>query len=104
MKNGKRPFDPQDYVLIFREAGKELGRLGVSSEDNVYYSWNLPMESCMIGSLERAGSPEAKIPLDPLGLQSILGVCALPRNAGIDSLRCPARTQPKNLTPRCYAT
>lgn len=78
LKNNN-PLGPQDCVLIFRESGKELARFGVSTKDNAYYTWVIPAESCLMGNLQLAGSPDAKIQLDPLGLQSMLGVCALPK-------------------------
>lgn len=77
-KNLKDPFGPQDFVLIYREAGNELARLGISTQDGVYYSWNKPMDTCWYGRLALSGAQNVKVPLDPVQLPGVLGVTPLP--------------------------
>ncbi|HNX26957.1 MAG TPA: hypothetical protein PKK48_06070, partial [Phycisphaerae bacterium] len=78
-KNDKDPFGPQDFVLIYREAGNELARLGISRADGVYYSWNKPIDSCWYGRLALAGAQGVNVPLDPVQLPGIVGIVPLPQ-------------------------
>jgi hypothetical protein len=75
------PDRPADFFLLFKEAGQEIGRLGVSNADNAYYFWMQAGDhrQCLWGNLDLAGAPGIKdLPLDPTQLLSVLAICELP--------------------------
>jgi hypothetical protein len=79
-KNAQNPAEP-DFVLVGRESGRELFRLGASSGEGLYYVWyQLGQDGgAWAGHVDRAGAPGAeKFFVDPLGLLSVLGVLELP--------------------------
>ena len=80
MKKGPAPLGTHDMVLIGREVSKQVLRVGTSSKENVYYMWTLmPEARAMWGRTELAGAPGIKLlPIDPTGLQAVLGICQLP--------------------------
>ncbi len=72
---------PADFALIIRETIKEIGRVGISTAEGVYYMWTDfgDRSACRYGRLDRAGAPGIKeIPVDPLQLLGVLSVCRLP--------------------------
>ncbi|HDY65281.1 MAG TPA: hypothetical protein ENH84_03485 [Phycisphaerae bacterium] len=75
------PAGPQDFFLKFKEAGQEIGRIGISMQDDVYYTWFIAggKQQCLWGWLGLAGAPGIEaIPIDPTQLLSVLSVCELP--------------------------
>jgi hypothetical protein len=82
-KNAHGPLAPPDFVLIGRETGQEVYRLGVSTADEMYYLWtNLGQDSSgMYGRTKFAGAPgTGAIPINPLDLASVLAITELPEN------------------------
>lgn len=74
------PLAPPDFILQIREAGQEVGRLGISTHDNVYYLWMNFGENRQVlyGQLDLAGGPTAsEIPIDPTQLPAVLGIMPL---------------------------
>jgi len=72
---------PQDFVLVGREAGVELFRIGCSTTDEVYYCWyGFGDEPALYwGRNHLAGAPGmAALPIDPLQILAVLGICELP--------------------------
>lgn len=72
---------PADFALIIRETITEIGRVGISTDEGVYYMWTDfgDRSTCLYGRLDRAGAPGIKeIPVDPLQLLGVLSVCRLP--------------------------
>ncbi len=71
------PLAPPDFILQIKEAGQEVGRLGISTHDKVYYLWmNIgDNRQVLFGQLELAGSPAAgEMPIDPTQLPAVLGI------------------------------
>ena len=101
MKKGPAPLGTHDMVLIGREVSKQVLRVGTSRKDNVYYMWTLmPEAKALWGRTELAGAPGIKLlPIDPTGLQAVLGICQLPA----DQSHAPAVTLQMDTTPGRYA-
>jgi len=101
MKKGPKPHDTHDMVLIGREISQQVMRVGTSRKDNVYYMWTLmPEAQAMWGKMKYAGAPGIRLlPIDPTGLQSVLGICRLPS----DQSKTPAVTLRMDTTPGKFA-
>jgi len=101
MKKGPAALGTHDMVLIGREVSKQVLRVGTSRKDNVYYMWTLmPEAKAMWGRMELAGAPGIKLlPIDPTGLQAVLGICQLPADQSVT----PAVTLQMDTTPGRYA-
>ena len=101
MKKGPAALGTHDMVLIGREVSKQVLRVGTSRKDKVYYMWILmPEAKAMWGRMELAGAPGIKdLPIDPTGLQAVLGICQLPA----DQSRTPAVALKMDATPGQYA-
>ncbi|MDP6544876.1 MAG: hypothetical protein QGH60_12850 [Phycisphaerae bacterium] len=101
MKKGPDPLGTHDMVLIGREVSKQVLRVGTSRKDNVYYMWTLmPKAKAMWGRMHLAGAPGIKhLPIDPTGLQAVLGICQLPADQSVT----PAVTLKMDTTPERYA-
>ena len=72
---------PHDFVLIGREAGVELFRMGSSTADAAYYFWYAfgDHSGGFWGRLALAGAPGIEgLPIDPTQLLAVLGICGLP--------------------------
>ena len=81
---GKNP-GVADFVLVGRESGQEVMRLGTSSADNVYYVWYHfgDKGGAWIGRADgsgAAGASEAFV--DPASLVGLLGIVELPAGPG----------------------
>lgn len=75
---------PQDFVLIFKKTGEELGRIGISTRESAYYMWMKAGgdSRCLWGRLRLAGAEGIEnMPIDPIQLLSVLTVCELPSAA-----------------------
>ena len=73
--------DVHDFVLVFKKSGEQLGRIGISTRESVYYMWmNVGDNSnCLWGLLGLAGAEGIEnIPINPVQLLSVLTVCQLP--------------------------
>lgn len=70
----------QDFVLVFKKSGEEMGRIGISTLESKYYMWMNVGDnpSCLWGHLALAGADGIEIPIDPVQLLSVLTVCELP--------------------------
>ena len=101
MKKGPDPLGTHDMVLIGREISHQVLRVGTSRKDKVYYMWTLmPETKALWGRMELAGAPGIKnLPIDPTGLQAVLGICQLPS----DQSKTPAVTLKMDTTPGRYA-
>jgi hypothetical protein len=78
---GKANAANPDFVLVGRESGQEVMRLGTSSADNRYYAWYHfgDKGGAWTGRADRAGATGAtEIFADPLTLVSLLGIVELP--------------------------
>ncbi|MBL7134278.1 MAG: hypothetical protein ISS78_09285 [Phycisphaerae bacterium] len=72
---------PHDFVLIGREMGQELFRVGASLTEGVYYCWYRfgGKAVALWGRQELAGAPGIKaLPMEPYQLLAVLGICELP--------------------------
>ena len=83
LDKGKDRLGPHNFVLIGKEAGTraEVFRLGNSLADGEYYYWYHygPYGGGAYGRTALAGARAAGgIPIDPLQLLSVLGICELP--------------------------
>ncbi|MDP6046797.1 MAG: hypothetical protein QGG25_14410 [Phycisphaerae bacterium] len=89
MEKGPDPLGTHDMVMIGRELSRQVMRVGTSRKDNVYYMWTLiPDPKAMWGHMKLAGAPGIEnLPINPTGLQVILGICQLPdgrsKSAGV---------------------
>ena len=101
MKKGPAPLGTHDMVLIGREVSKQVLRVGTSRKEDVYYMWTLiPKTRAMWGRMELAGAPGIRLlPIDPTGLQAVLGICQLPA----DQSHTPAVILQMDTTPGRYA-
>jgi hypothetical protein len=101
IKKGPDPLGTHDMVLIGREVSKQVLRVGTSRKENIYYMWTLiPETSAMWGRTQLAGAPGIKLlPIDPTGLQAVLGICKLPD----DQTATPAVTLKMDTAPGRYA-
>ncbi|MBN1555017.1 MAG: hypothetical protein JXA11_09740 [Phycisphaerae bacterium] len=84
LRKSADPTQPADFFLLFREAGTEIGRLGVSTAEGVYYLWFQAgdRKSCRWGRLPLAGAPGVKdMPIDPTHIPAVLAICELPADA-----------------------
>ena len=90
-----------DFTLIVKETINEIARVGISTQEGVYYSWmNFGKNSqCQYGRLPLAGAPGVtKIAVDPTQLLAVLAVCALPA----DSTTLPMIAQTYSSNPCAY--
>jgi hypothetical protein len=74
------PLTPPDFILQIKEAGQEVGRVGISTHDKVYYLWMSVGENrqVLFGRLDLAGSQAAgDMPIDPTQLPAVLGIMPL---------------------------
>lgn len=81
LQKGAAPLGPHNFVLIGKEAGQEVFRMGNSLADEVYYMWFAVGDRCgaIFGRTALAGAPGVEdLPIDPLGVLSLLTVNALP--------------------------
>lgn len=101
IKKGPDPLGTHDMVLIGREVSKQVLRVGTSRKEGSYYMWTLiPETKAMWGRIALAGAPGIEaLPIDPTGLQAVLGICQLPA----DQSRIPAVTLRMDTTPGQYA-
>lgn len=75
------PLAPPEFLLLIKEAGREVSRLGMSTADNAYYFWYLFGDHAggLWGQLDRAGAPNLRdLPIDPTQLLAALAVMELP--------------------------
>ena len=78
---GDSRLGPHDFVVIGREAGMELFRVGSSTLDDTYYCWYAvgQYNGLWWGRNEYAGAPGVEgLLIDPHQLLAVLGVCELP--------------------------
>ena len=97
-KNEQNVLGPHDFVLIGRETGVEVFRLGCYVPDDMYYFWFGMGEEATLahGRISLAGAPGVGgLPIDPLQVPSVLGICELPG----DLIQPPIVAQTMNLTP-----
>jgi hypothetical protein len=81
---GKNP-GVADFVLVGRESGQEVMRLGTSSADNLYYVWYHfgDKGGAWTGRADSAGSAgAAEAFVDPASLVGLLGIVQLPSGPG----------------------
>jgi hypothetical protein len=81
LDKGDEPLGPHDLVVIGREAGQDVFRLGNSTEEGLYYWWFGYDQRAggAFGRTELAGAADGNLmPIDPLGLLSVLTVCEVP--------------------------
>lgn len=87
---GQTAAAPDDFLLLVRETGQEVFRLGISAaEETYYFKINYgDNQGVWYGSTQLAGAPglTGDIPLDPTQLVGVLGVDSLPG----DLTRLPA--------------
>ncbi len=72
---------PHDFVLVGREMGQEMFRVGSSVTEGVYYCWYRfgGKGVALWGRQELAGAPGIKaLPVEPYQLLAVLGICELP--------------------------
>ena len=89
---------PHDFVLIGREVGVDVFRIGCYVPDDMYYFWFGMGEEATLayGRISLAGAPGvAGLPIDPLQVSAVLGICELPG----DLTKPPIVAQTMNLTP-----
>jgi hypothetical protein len=101
LNKSERRLDPQDFVLLLREAGQEVGRFGISTADKAYYVWFQMGDKnlCRYGLLPFAGAPGiAEMPIDPTQLPGALCICELPH----DQTRAPFVAQSVSGDPCAY--
>ena len=75
------PLGPQDFVLLGREVGQDIFRLGSSVDEGVYYLWYRHGRGgrAWFGRHEFAGAPGVQsLQIDPNQLASVLSICSLP--------------------------
>jgi len=101
MKKGPETPGTHDMVLIGRELSHQVFRVGISRQDGVYYMWTqVPKPRAMWGQTQLAGAPGIKLlPIDPTGLQAVLGICSLPD----DLTSMPVVTMKMDTRPGHYA-
>lgn len=78
---GPNKLGPHDFVLVGREAGVDMFRLGSNLEQGVYYFWyNMGGHgAAYVGRNDLAGAAGVQaMPIDPHQLLSLLGVCEMP--------------------------
>lgn len=82
LKKCDDPIGPHDFCLIGRETmSYEIFRMGVSNSQRVYYFWIRNMNRAWWGRTHLAGAPGIEdIPIDPIGLLSVLGVVNIPQD------------------------
>ena len=91
----------RDFFLVIKEMGQEIARLGISTQDKVYYMWSQLGEnrSALAGDLTLAGAPNIPgMPIDPTQLLSVLCVDELPA----DLTRPPLVAQSISCDPCAY--
>ncbi len=75
------PLAAPEFLLLIKEAGREVSRLGTSTADNAYYFWYLFGDHAggLWGQLNLAGAPNLRdLPIDPTQLLAALAVMELP--------------------------
>lgn len=78
---GEDPLGPHDFVLVGKEAGLEVFRVGSSAEQGLYYFWYALGDdaAAYVGRQELAGAAGIEeMPIDPNQLLAVLGVTDLP--------------------------
>ncbi len=91
-----------DFVLIGREMGMDLFRIGVSREESVYYFWYKLGDNgaAYWGDCDHAGAPYAQqMAVNPLDLLAVLNVTAWPT----DLTQLPAMALTMDTDPPDYA-
>jgi len=88
-----------DFVLIGRDLGTELFRVGVDATGGVYYLWYSlgSRRGGWFGRCRYAGAPRVtELPIDPLQLVELLGVTRLPvsRNGSMPAALVTLQTDP----------
>jgi hypothetical protein len=81
LAKGDDPAAVPDFLMIFKEAGQEVARLGVSRADNVYYMWAKfgDRRFCRFGRLDLAGAPGIEhLPIDPTQVIAALAISPMP--------------------------
>jgi len=101
MKKGPEAVGMHDMVLIGRELSHQVFRVGIGRQEGVYYMWtHIPEPKAMWGRTKLAGAPGIELlPIDPTGLQAVLGICSLPQ----DLTGTPAVTMKMDTRPGHYA-
>lgn len=101
-KNPENAQGPHNFCLIGRETmSYEIFRVGVSVAQGKYYMWmRSPKKNAMWGKTQLAGAEGVKLlPIDPLGIVSILGVSLIPD----DLTNLPAVTLEMDTIPGQFA-
>jgi len=83
LAKGPNPLGPHYLVLVGKEAGNEVFRLGSSPEQGLYYFWARWGEkaTALVGRYKFAGAPGIQQPpIDPNQVLAILGIFALPND------------------------
>lgn len=92
-----------DFVLIGREMGQDLFRIGVSREESVYYFWYKIGDNgaAFWGDCDHAGAPYAQqMAVNPLDLLAVLNVTAWPTD--LTQLPAMALTMDTDLPDYAY--
>ena len=92
---------PHDFVLIGRELGQDVFRVGSSTKEDVYYFWYRfgDQAEALWGRSKLAGAPGVDLlPIDPYQLLAILNICELPA----DPARLPVVALAMNADPCAY--
>ncbi len=81
LAKGEDPYATKDFVLVGRESGQDVFRLGVDAAADVYYMWYKfgSRNGAWWGRNAFAGAPGIEaMPIDPNQLLAVLSVCELP--------------------------
>lgn len=95
---GEEKTGPRNFVLIGKESGMEMFRIGCSTADQSYYFWHRfgDDRGLLWGRNKYAGAPGIKgLPIDPLQIPAVLNICELPD----DFTQAPTVTLSMNTTP-----
>jgi len=90
---------PHDFVLVGRQSGQEVFRLGCSASQGIYYFlYRLGKNACAYwGRQELAGAAGVRLlPIDPNDLLAVLTICSLPD----DFTKLPTVTLTTQRTPQ----
>ncbi|MCE5276993.1 MAG: hypothetical protein ABFD92_19940 [Planctomycetaceae bacterium] len=101
LAKNSNPNVPPGFVLIGRELGHDIFRIGSSPQEGVYYFWYQFGGSgqAVWGRTAMAGAPGLEaIPLDPYQLLALLGITELPK----DGSRLPAVVMSMCTSPCAY--
>jgi hypothetical protein len=85
LKKQADPSQPPDFVLIGKEVGEEIFRVGYSARDRAAYYWfhyGGEGGGAYLPDGAEARAAGRALPIDPLELVSALQVCAWPRQPG----------------------